>query len=114
MAKLPDKSLTIIFSLQRKLAEAIEEASAIEWVLFDRYGETETTMPELEELQNARERLIGSYSRLSTLFLRILEAQPSASTAILGLLTQTIEHGQSIVDAAQANTQEIKRNWNLR
>jgi hypothetical protein len=114
MAKLPDKSLTTIFSLQRKLAEAIEEASAIEWVLFDRYGETETTMPELEELQTARERLIGSYSRLHTLLLRILEAQPLASTAILGSLTQTIEHGQSIVDAAQANTQEIKRNWNLR
>jgi hypothetical protein len=60
MAKLPDKSLTIVFSLQRQLAEAIEEASAIEWVLFERYGETETTMPELEELQNARERLISS------------------------------------------------------
>jgi hypothetical protein len=53
-------------------------------------------------------------SRLYTLLLRILEAQPSASTTILELLTRTIEHGQSIVDAAQANTQEIKRNWNLR
>jgi hypothetical protein len=114
MAKLSGEILTIIFSLQRKLVEAIEEASATEWRLFERHGETEATIPELEELQSARERLISSYSRLSGLLLRILEAQPSASTAILGLLTQTIEHGQLAVDAAQANTQEIKRNWNLK
>jgi hypothetical protein len=114
MAKLPDELLTSIFTLQRQLAEGIEEASATEWILFECYGETETTLPELEELQNARERLIGSYSRLYGLLLRILEAQPTASTAMLGLLTQTIEHGQFTINAAQANTQEIKRNWNLR
>lgn len=104
----------LIFSLQRQLGEAIDEASAAEWILFEQYGETEATITELEELQNAKERLMGSYSRLHNLLLRILEAQPTASTAMLEMLSQTIEYGQATVSAVQANTQEIRRNWNLK
>jgi hypothetical protein len=113
VAKLPDKTLTAIFSLQRQLAESIEEASAVEWVLFEEYGETEATLPELEQLQNARERLTAPYSRLSTILLRILESQPLASDAMLNLLTQTIEQAQAAASAATASVREIKRNWNL-
>jgi len=54
MAKLPDEILTTIFTLQRQIASGIEEASAAEWALLEQYGETEATIPELEELQNAR------------------------------------------------------------
>ncbi len=113
MAKLPDEILTTIFTLQRQIAEGIEEASAAEWALLDQYGETEATIPELEELQNARVRLTAPYSRLHTLLLRILESQPTASTAMLKLLVQTIEQARVAVDAAQASVREIKRNWNL-
>jgi hypothetical protein len=56
----------------------------------------------------AQERLIGSYSRLHNLLLRLLEAQPLASTAMLEMLSQTIEYGQATVSAVQANTQEIR------
>jgi hypothetical protein len=113
MAKLPDKTLTTIFSLQRQLAEGIEEASTAEWRIFDQYGETEETISELEELQNARERLTAPYSRLHTLLLRILESQPTASTAMLNLLSQTIEQAQAAAEAATASLGEIKRNWNI-
>jgi hypothetical protein len=57
MAKLSDETLTMTFQLLRQLAEAIELASATEWIFFERYGETPRTIGELEELQNARERL---------------------------------------------------------
>ncbi len=113
MAKLPDETLTTIFTLQRQIASGIEEASAVEWALLEQYGETEATIPELEELQNARERLSAPYSRLHTLLLRILESQPAVSTAMLNLLVQTIEQSRPALDAAQASVQEIKRNWNL-
>ena len=111
MAKLPDEILTRIFSLQRQLAEGIEEASAAEWVLFEQYGETEETIGELEELYNARERLTTLYSRLPTLLLRILESQPTASAPMLDLLSKTLEQGQATADAATASVGEIKRNW---
>ncbi len=70
MAKLSTETLIIIFSLLRQLAEEIEEACATEWMLFERYGETSRTIGELEELQNARERLNQSYIRLNTLLLK--------------------------------------------
>jgi len=94
MAKLPDEILTTIFTLQRQLASGIEEASAAEWALLS-MGETEATIPELEELQNARERLTAPYSRLHTLLLRILESQPLVSPAILNLLVKTIEQARA-------------------
>ncbi|MBV9387582.1 MAG: hypothetical protein JOZ78_14275 [Chroococcidiopsidaceae cyanobacterium CP_BM_ER_R8_30] len=113
MAKLPDEILTTIFSLQRQIAIGIHEASAAEWALLEQHGETEATIPELEELQKARERLTAPYTRLHTLLLRILEFQPLASTAMLVLLDQTMEQAQAAVDAAQASVREIKRNWHL-
>ena len=41
MAKLSAENLTTIFDLLRQLAEAIELASAKEWIFFERYGETQ-------------------------------------------------------------------------
>jgi hypothetical protein len=113
MAKLSDETLTMTFQLLRQLAEAIELASATEWIFFDRYGETPRTIGELEELQNARERLNQSYSRLNTLLLRILEAQPIAANAMLDLWAKAIDNGQANLEAANASIQEIKRGWNL-
>ncbi len=114
MAKLPNEILTTIFSLQRQLAEGIEEASALEWILFEQYGETEETIGELEELYNARERLTLNYSRLHTLLLRILESQPTACAPMLDLLSQTLEQGQFVANAAIASIREIKRNWGIK
>ena len=78
-----------------------------------RYGETSRTIGELEELQNARERLNQSYSRLNALLLRILEAQPIATNAMIDLLAKAIDNGQSTLSAANASIQEIERGWNL-
>lgn len=114
MAKLTNETLTNIFSLQRQLAEGIEEASAVAWILFIQYGDTEETQDELEELDSARERLTRLYSSLSTLLLRILESQPTASTAMMDLLSRTLEQGQATIDAANASVREIRRNWNLK
>jgi uncharacterized membrane protein YccC len=113
MAKLSNETLTMTFQLLRQLAEAIELASETEWTFFERYGETPRTIGELEELQNARERLKQSYSRLNTLLLKILEAQPIAANAMLELWAKAIENGQSNLEAANASIQEIKRGWNL-
>ncbi len=113
MAKLSDETLTMIFYLLRQLAEEIENACATEWIFFEQYGETPRTISELEELQNVSERLNQSYSRLNTLLLRILEAQPIASNAMLDLLAKAIGDGQANAEASNASVQEIKRGWNL-
>ncbi|NJR32292.1 MAG: hypothetical protein HC778_04875 [Chamaesiphon sp. CSU_1_12] len=113
MAKLSEETLIMTFGLLRQLADAIELASATEWILFDRYGETASTIGELEELQHARERLNQAYTRLNTLLLKILEAQPIATNAMLGLLAKATENGHANLEAANASTQEIKRGWNL-
>lgn len=99
MAKLPNETLTIVFKLQRRLLERIDEATATEVAIFEQFGETEETIPELEQLQNVRERATSSYSRLYTLVLRIAEAQPRATSATLNLLEQSIEQAQA-TDAA--------------
>jgi hypothetical protein len=79
--------------------------------LENRDGETARTSGELEELQNARARLNQSYTRLNTLLLRTLEAQPIATNAMLDLLTKAIQNGRANLEAANASTQEIKRGW---
>ena len=99
MAKLPDQTLTLVFNLQRRLLQRINEATATEAIIFEQFGEEETFLA-LQQLQNVRERATSSYSRLYTVLLRIAEFQPRATSAMLNLLTQLIEQTQA-TDAAQ-------------
>lgn len=113
MAKLPETTIKIIFDLQRHLLERIDEATATEVVIFERFGENEATIPELEQLQQVRERATSSYTRLYTLLLRVYESQPLATSAILKLLETTIEQAEATNAAAQSSVQDTKRNWSL-
>jgi hypothetical protein len=113
MAKLSEETLNTIFSIQRGLAETVEEAASLEWLIFQEFGETQETSIELEELQNIRERIITAFKRLNTLVLQILEVQPSASSATLKLLDLSVLQGHATLSACQASIQEIKRNWSL-
>lgn len=61
MANLPEATVTIVFNLQRQLWELINQATTVAWLIFEQFGETEETFPELEELSNATERLTDSY-----------------------------------------------------
>ncbi len=113
MARLPNETLTTIFSLQRQLVEGMNDAAATELANFEQFGEIEITILALEQLQNARERLTEPYSRLGILLLRIAESQPLAPAVMLNLLAQTIEQAQAAVAASQASIQEAKRDFDL-
>jgi hypothetical protein len=45
--------------------------------------------------------------------LQVSESQPTATSATLELLAQSITQTQAIADAGEASNREIKRNWNL-
>lgn len=111
MAKLPDSVLTNIFTLQRQIIECIDATTAMEFRILEQEGETNETLPELEELQSIRERILSPYSRLHTLVLKAAESQPVASRDVLNLLYRSIENGEATLDASIASPQEIQRNW---
>jgi hypothetical protein len=50
MAKLSEDLLITIFNLQKQLIAGIDDAAAIETLLFEQYGETNLTLPVLEQL----------------------------------------------------------------
>ncbi len=112
MAKLPAPIITNIFTLQRQIIESIDTTTALEFRLLEQIGETAETLPELEELQNIRERLLSPYSKLHTLVLKAAQSQPAVTNDVLNLLYQAIETGEATVSASNASLQEIQRNWN--
>ncbi len=112
MAKLPDPVLTNVFTLQRRIIESIDTTTALEFRLLEQMGETTETLPELEELQSIRERLLSPYSRLYTLVLKAAQSQPVAPNDVLNLLYRSIESTEAALAASIASLQEIQRNWN--
>lgn len=113
MANLPDETITTVFNLQRRLWELINKTTATAWIILEQYSEIEAAIPALEELDNVRDRPTNPYSRLHILLLRIGEAQPTAPTATLDLLAQTITQAQATIEAGEASIQETKRDLNL-
>ena len=111
MAKLPDPVLTNIFTLQRQIIECIDATTAMEFRILEQAGETDETLPELDELQSIRERLLSPYLRFHTLLLKTAESQPVATSDVLNLLYRTIESAEATLDASIASLQEIQRNW---
>jgi hypothetical protein len=112
MARLPDSVITNIFTLQRNLVECLDSTTAVEFRLYQQIGETAETLPELEELQTIRDRLVNSYSRLQNILLRIAQSQPIAAQDMLNLLYRSIDQTQALIDASIASLLDIQRNWN--
>jgi hypothetical protein len=111
VAKLSDPILTQIFTLQRRIVESIDATTALEFRIFEQWGETAETLTELEELQNIEERLRTQHTRLNTLLLATVRSQPFASADMLDLLYRAIDIAEATLDASIASLQEIERNW---
>jgi hypothetical protein len=93
--------------------ELLNETTATEYILMQRFGETEATLLELESLDHVKERLRNPYNRLHRLLQQVTESQPAATADTLNLLYRTIEQTEVAVDASAASIQEIKMDWNL-
>jgi hypothetical protein len=113
MAQLPEKTTTVVLELQRRLIGILHQATALSFLILERYGETETTLTDLEQLDNTRDRADAYYSRFFTILRRIAETQPIADSAMLDLLTVAVTEAQVTVDALEATLTETKRDWNL-
>ncbi|MGF1602138.1 MAG: hypothetical protein ACFCU8_08975 [Thermosynechococcaceae cyanobacterium] len=113
MADLPESLVAQILKLQQRLLKIINESTRLALMIFEQFGETEATIPELDELQNVTERATSCYTRLSRLMLQIAESQPLATSATLNLLTESIVQTEVIVDVCEASNRDVQRNWNL-
>jgi len=113
MAKLPDQTISTIFILQQRSVALLDTATAAEYSLLQQFGETQETMPELEAIDNVKERLRIPYNRLHRILQQVAESQPAATADVLDFLYRTIDQGEAIADASEASIQEIKRSWNL-
>lgn len=113
MAKVTDELIDNIFKLQKDFLESTDEATRLEFLIFEQFGETIETLTELEELQNIKERSLFYYDRFHVVLKRIYESQPVADYANLELLNRTLEEAIITIEVIQASIQDIKRNWNL-
>lgn len=113
MSEISPETIAKILELLGRLSILIDRASFAELSIFNRYGEAEEVTYVLEQLDNTKERGTVAYSRLSALLLKISRFQPSAPTAMVEMLTQSIETAEAIVDAGEATVKESKSDWNI-
>ncbi|MCL1468344.1 hypothetical protein [Argonema galeatum] len=113
MAKLPEPTTTIIFELERRMWDIIYYTTSAKLNIFDRFGETEETIDQLEELDNIVRNTNAVSSRFTTLLLKIAQTQPTLSSEIFNLVEQIIEQAEEIIFVTEGSVQEIIRNWNL-
>ncbi|MGB8701405.1 MAG: hypothetical protein WCD18_18480 [Thermosynechococcaceae cyanobacterium] len=113
MAEISKETIEKILELMGRLSILIDTTSSTELSTFNTYGETEEMVYVLEQLQNTKERGISSYSRLSTLLLKVSEVQPSAPVAMIEMLNKAIEQAQATVDAGEATVREARNDWSI-
>jgi hypothetical protein len=113
VAEISKETIAQILKLIGRLSVLIDTASSSELFIFNTYGETEEMFYVLDQLQNTKERGISSYSRLSSLLLKISEVQPSAPVAMAEMLIQAIEQAQATVDAGEATVKEARNDWSI-
>lgn len=113
MAQLPNETTITVLNLQRRLLAIINQATPTQFIIFEQYGETETTIIALDDLQNVQERADTYYSRFYTLLRRIAGSQPFADAAMLELLYRSIDNAEATADALEASIHEEKSNFNI-
>ena len=113
MAKLSPKKAEIIWELQQRLLEIIDTARTLELSLFEAFGETEDTIPFLDELQSIAQQAIERFSLFSTLQIRVANAQPPIPSDILEIVDRSIQTTQQKIPALNRSIQEITQEWKL-
>jgi hypothetical protein len=113
VAEISQEAIEKILGLMGRLSVLIDRTSSTELSIFNTYGEADEMVYVLEQLQNTRDRGIASYSRLSTLLLKVSEVQPSAPVAMTEMLIKAIEQAQATVDAGEATVKEAKNDWSI-
>jgi hypothetical protein len=113
MAKLSPETAQTIWDMQHQLLEIIDTARTLELSLFDAFGETEDTIPFLDELQSIAQQAIERFSLFSTLQIRVANAQPPISSDILRVVDRSIQTTQQKIPALNRSIQEITQEWRL-
>ena len=113
MAKLSPETAKTIWDLQHQLLEIIDTARMLEMLLFEAFGETEDTIPFLDELQSIAQQAIDRFSLLSTLQIRVANAQPPIPADILKVVNRSIQTTQQKIPALNRSIQEITQEWKL-
>lgn len=113
MAKFPAEAAETIWSLKRQLLDIVDEATAVEFFLFERFGETDRTISYLDDLKSVAEQATARFSQFSSIQLRIADAQPDAPSDMLELVVQVIANTQQRLPALGRSIQEIKTEWRL-
>ena len=113
MAKLNPEKAEVIWELQQRLLEIIDTARTLELSLFEAFGETDDTVPFLDELQSIAEQAIERFSLFSTLQIRVANAQPPIPSDILEIVDRSIQTTQQKIPALNRSIQEITQEWKL-
>ncbi len=113
MAKLGPETSELINRLRQEAFDIVDDVTALEFKIFDRFGETELVLSYMDEMKNVAEEAIALLSRLSTLQLQVAQSQPAAAPAMLELLEQAIQRTLVRIPALERSIQEVKMEWNF-
>lgn len=113
MAKLRLETAQTIWDLQRQLLEIIDIAKTLELTLFEAFGETDRTIPYLDELQSIAQQGTERFTRFSTLQIRIANTQPPIPQDLLQIVDKSIESTQQKIPALTRSNQETIQEFNL-
>jgi hypothetical protein len=113
MAQISDELKSTLGKLQQALLSIVEEAKAAEFMLMERYGETNESVVVLDELTAIAQQAADLYVQISRLLLRTAEIQPSITPDMLGLLMDRVATISNRVPPLERSVQEIKADWGL-
>jgi thiamine biosynthesis lipoprotein ApbE len=99
--------------VQRTFKTSSENVTEAAFIVFERFGETDITITVLHALKDIAEQAASQFSQLSTLHLRVANAQPTISPDMLELLTQVIAIAYQKVPALERSVEDIKVEWSL-
>ena len=91
-----------------------DRSRSLEFILLENFGENQQTISTLEQLTEIAEQARTRLSQLSTLHLRIAEAQPVISSDLLKSINEAMKNIQNRIPALERSLEEIKLDWRLK
>jgi hypothetical protein len=113
MAKLSLETAQTIWDLQHQLLEIIDTAKTLELSLFEAFGESDRTIPYLDELHSIAQQATERFSRFSTLQIRVANTQPPIPRDLLEIVDLSIKSTQQKIPALKRSNQETIQEFNL-
>ncbi|HEY9295506.1 MAG TPA: hypothetical protein VIQ31_03875 [Phormidium sp.] len=113
MAELTEETLNIAFNLQKRLLQITHQASNLGFMIWEKFGETDATIADLDMLQSVTEQARANYTKLTKQLFELAASRSKSNLMTMNSLSHYCHSIETNISELEVTIAQIQNNQQL-